>query len=329
MAKKEPKEPKEKKQKKVEQPKKERPPKRAKGEGGAEGKPKSKLPLPILLAAAAVLVAAVVLVVIFVILPKGEEEEPDPEPTDTATYYELPEAFEVGEQKVPAPVPVEAANVQALKSVQVTYRYIDLTDAGAEAKAYASLLRKDGFSVVTEEFVRTSEPDYGTAEGHVLLAKDLPKQAAAPAGEGDAQASAAPAPEEQPDMVLTMDLTWSKGTCVIVGDQAEGKVTSPPREEQPNGGASMSMAEAADYLRGLDPSVLELSGTSMDSYRVYALDGSVLVNGQPCVRLKVYDGGGEDAANEVVGSYLMTRDGAHLYVLDEVEGTVRELTVKH
>lgn len=127
-------------------------------------------------------------------------------------------------------------------------------------------------------------------------------------------------------MVLTVELTWSEGTMVVVCDQAEGRVTSPPLEQgSMTPGASMSMSEAVDYLYTLEPSVLGLSGTSMDSYRIYALDGAVMVNNQPCMRLSIYSREGPEQTNEVAGIYLLTRDATHLYQLDEAAGTVKEI----
>ena len=113
---------------------------------------------------------------------------------------------------------------------------------------------------------------------------------------------------------------------VVVCDQAEGRVTSPPLDSiGMTPGASMTMSEAVDFLYTLEPSVLGLSGTSMDTYRIYALDGAVMVNEQPCMRLSIYSREGPDQTNEVAGIYLLTRDAAHLYQLDEAAGTVREI----
>lgn len=347
---------KEKKPKKEKPPKKPKSAKKTRGKAGDApapegegGKKKGKLNPLVLIIGGAVVIAAAALLVIFVILPRLGGEEPDPEPSDTAVYYDLPESFAVGEQTVPGLTPLEAANVQAIRDVRVVYTYIDLTDAGAEAEAYASALRKEGFSVVDDEFVRTDAPEYDAPSGRVLLARDIEKPADAQGAdgtEGDGGAatpspSSEPAPASTPtptpeptsapedgwvDMVLTVELTWSPGQCVVVGDQAEGRVTSPPPPERPSvGGSSMSMREAAEFISGLSPSVLGLSGESMESYRVYALDGIVMVNGEPCLRLSVYSRDGAGQGNEFSGTYLLNRSGTRLYVLNTQTDAVEEL----
>lgn len=332
----------------------------AEGQEEASGGNKRKK-LILLIAAAVLVLVAVAVVVIFVILPRlsGGEGEPEPseEPSPEPVLYDLPASFEVGEETVAGLVPLLPDGVQAEKDPRVRYTYTGMTDAGAEAEAYAATLRGEGFSVVDEEFVRTEAPDYSTLEGTVLLAKNMPKKAA----EADAEASASPAPsdasaspsesespspsesespsesvppsgspsdapaEEEKDMVLTVDLTWAEGTLTVTCDQAEGRVTSP---NMPGSGmtpgASMSMWEAEDFLRGLEPSVLGLEGDSMENYHIYAIDGAVLVNGQPCMRLNIYSRE-EGQSNEVAGIYLMSRDGQHLYLLDEEAKSVKEL----
>lgn len=337
------------------------------GQEEAPGKQKSKLFL--LIGAAVLLLAAVAIVVIFVILPRFSGDR-DPEPDESATpepvLYDLPASFQVGEETVTGVVPVNPNGVQATEDVRVCFTYTGMSDAGAEAEAYVANLKAEKFSVVNEEFVRTDAPDYATAEGTVLLARNIAKKgeasaadaggsntdapaspdpsnsadptaspdpgssadpSASPAPGSSADPSASPAPEEeQKDMVLTVELSWSEGSMVVVCDQAEGKVTSPPRDQMSmTPGASMSMSEAVDYLYTLEPSALGLSGTSMDSYRIYALDGAVMVNNQPCMRLSIYSREGPDQTNEVAGIYLLTRDGAHLYQLDESAGTVKEV----
>lgn len=300
----------------------------APAEGQQEEAPaKKKSKLILLIGAVVLLLAAVAVVVFFVILPRfsGDQGDEAGEPSDEPVLYDLPESFLVGEETVAGVIPVDPDGVQAELDPRVCYTYTGMSDAGAEAEAYAASLWKESFSVVDEEFVRTDAPDYTTSEGSVLLARNIEKPEAPADTDTDASASPAPA-EEEKDMVLTVELTWSEGTMVVVCDQAEGKVTSPPQGQiSMTPGASMTMSEAVDYLYTLEPSVLGLSGTSMDSYRIYALDGAVMVNNQPCMRLSIYSREGPDQTNEVAGIYLLTRDGAHLYQLDESAGTVKEV----
>lgn len=304
----------------------------APAEGQEEAPEKRKSKLILLIAAAVLLLAAVAIVVIFVILPRfsGDQDEQPPESeSPEPVLYDLPENFQVGEETVIGVLPVNPDGVQAELDPRISYTYTGLSNAGAETEAYASSLKAEKFSVVDAEFVRTDAPDYTTPEGTVLLARNIAKKEnpAAASTDGGGESSAPPAPvEEQKDMVLTVELTWSEGTMVVVCDQAEGKVTSPPQDQTSmTPGAAMSMSEAVDYLYTLDPSVLGLSGTSMDSYRIYALDGAVMVNNQLCMRLNIYSREGPEQTNEVAGIYLLTRDGTHLYQLDEAAGTVKEV----
>lgn len=307
------------------------------------GGKKKGLPRLILLIAIAVVTLAIAAIVIFVALPGLSGEKPpegeEPEPSDTAVYYDLPENFDVGEQTVPAPVPLVAANVQAIKAVRVTYTYVDLTNSGEETANYVSKLVSEGkFFVVDEEFVRTDAPDFTAEEGEVLLAKNLPKPQKTedkPAeGEGDAAAEPtepaeptqpAAADKEPPDMVLSVRITWRPGTFVIVSDQEEGKVTTPPRGPNATSGGSLSLNGGLDYIKGLSPSVLGLSGESMDEYRVYAVDGTVMVNGKPCMRMQVYSRSASGGTNTFEGIYFLANDGQRLYRLNEDGKGVTEL----
>lgn len=298
-------------------------------EGQEETPAKKKSKLILLIGAVVLLLAAVAIVVIFVILPRfsGDQGDKTDEPSDEPVLYDLPESFLVGEETVAGVTPVDPDGVQAELDPRVCYTYTGMSDAGAEAEAYAASLKEESFSVVDEEFVRTDAPDYAATEGTVLLAKNIEKAEAPVSTDAPADAPASPVPaEEEKDMVLTVELTWSDGTMVVVCDQAEGKVTSPPRSPiSSTPGASMTMSEAVDYLYTLEPSALGLSGASMDAYRIYALDGAVMVNNQLCMRLSIYSREGPDQTNEVAGIYLLTRDAAHLYQLDEAAGTVKEI----
>lgn len=332
--------PKEKKPKKPKKPKKgqEQPElaqENLEGQEGQETQKGKKKPI-LLICAAVLLVAAAAIVVIFVILPmrdKDPDAEPSPSESENIVLYDLPETYLVGEEEVKAMEPTDPNGVQSKQSVRVSYTYTGLSNAGHEASVYVSSLVQDQkFSVVDAEFVRTKAPDFTTPEGTVLLAKNIQKPEPEAAQEGeDASASSSvspsPVPTEEPkDMVVTMELAWTEGVLVITGDQAEGKVTSPPEEERPvTPGATMTMSEAVDYLYSLEPSVLGLSGDSMEDYRIYAMDGAVLVNNQPCMRLNVYSRDNPEHTNDVAGFYLLSRDGAHLYQLDEQAGKVVEL----
>lgn len=342
---KKPKEPKEPKEKKPKKPKKEKAPKEKKpkkpkkGEAPEEGQEGKKKKKPILLIIPLAVVLVVAAVVIFVILPGRNADDPDVEVSVEPVPPSLPPEYEVGDEKVAGmTLGADESEAKAVPAKTVVYTYVDLVDAGKAAETYVSQLAAADprFYVVDEEFVRTDRPDFSTAEGTVLMARDIVVETPEPSpepspeaeespegGEATEQPTPSPAPtepvEEVPTMVLTVKMEWSPGQCVVTADQAEGKVTSPP-PSQTSGGGGMGQRAAQDYLKGLEPAQLGLEGSSMDDYEVMIIDGLVRVDAQPCTKLNVYD---ED--NVFVGCYLVALDGQHLYELDTLSGRVTEL----
>ena len=129
----------------------------------------------------------------------------------------------------------------------VAYRYEGLSGAGTLVSAYTAVLTSPdlGFDIVDEALCRADAPDFSAESGDVNLA-----HRGAEAGK-----------------VMRLQLTWAAGTCTVVTDAPEGEITDPPAPE------GMTMEEALDYVRGLPPALLGLEGSSMEDYRIYALDG--------------------------------------------------------
>jgi len=211
---------------------------------------------------------------------------------------EPPEEYTIGEETVAALVPEEGAQLTAAD--ETSYTYEGLTSGGDTVSAYAGQLtaEESGFSIVDDELAQREAPDYTAAEGSLRLAKNS-------ATEGQ---------------VVTLLVTWTENACTVLLEQAEGAVKEAEKESQ-----SMSMLEAVDYIKSLSPADLGLSGATMEDYRVYAIDGVVFVDDRPCLRLNVYSVDNPQQANEIMGSYLMTGDGRHLYRLDNKTGMVEEL----
>jgi len=275
---------------------------------------------PLLLIPVAIIVVAAVIVVFF-ILPRlrgdGEEEPPEDEPV----VYDLPTEFTVGEVTVSAMELAHPAGVDANKALTVTYTYTGLTDTSAEVSAYVTKLEGSGFSVVDEEFVRCDTPDLTLPQGTVLLAKNLPTPEPAEGEDPEEGQEPEEEPTPAPDMVLTMRLTWFEDTCVVVGDQAEGRVTSPPTPPGGSGGSGgVTISGAMSYIRGLNPASLGLEGESMEDYNIYVLDGSALVDGQPCMRIAVYDSNNPEQSNDIVAYLLLAGDGTTVYKVDTGTG---------
>lgn len=347
---KEPKAPKEKKPKQEKLPKVKKPKKPKKGQApaGQEGEApqenvqgkKRKLNPVFLIVSAAVIVAAVVIVVLFV-LPRlrGGGDGPDAEATVEPQPPVLPTELPVGDETVPGmTLEADESGAKAVLAKTITYTYIDLADAGKVAETYVDQLRSadPSFSVVDEEFVRILEaPDYTTAEGMVLMARNLPvPESETPAQSQEPEESdpaesvpptQAPEAEEPVRMVLTVRITWSEGQCVVTADEAEGMVTSPPRPQQTSGGSSVTIREAQARLEGMDPAKLGLSGETMEDYTVFPMDGVEMVDGAACITLYVYTNKSSQSSNQFMGSYLMTIDGLHLYRVNPITGEIEVL----
>ena len=89
--------------------------------------------------------------------------------------------------------------------------------------------------------------------------------------------------------------------------------------------AGGTMEEALDYVRGLPPALLGLEGSSMEDYRIYALDGMALIDGIPCIPVGVYRTAENTDTNVVEGSFFLASDQSRIYRLDTDTGTVEEV----
>lgn len=340
-----------KKVKPTKKPRKGAPPQGEENEEGQEGEqPQKKKPILLFILIPVVVAAVAAALVFFVIMPRFGNQDPEPTPTEEPKPPELPEELKVGEESVPGmALEADESGALAVLAKTITYTYTNLNDAGKAAETYVSQLKAADppFSIVDEEFVRLKDaPDFTAAEGTVLLARNLPKpepeaeatpapteepkegESAAP--DSSAQPSQSPPPEESappvdeaPDMVLTVRITWSnaEGQCVVTADEAEGKVTSPPPEQQP-GGQSVGIRQAENQIRSMTPAELGLPGTSMADYEVFPQDVLEMVDDTAYIRLNIYD---SVAPYSFVGSYLMGVDGEHLYQVDADTGELVEL----
>lgn len=168
------------------------------------------------------------------------------------------------------------------------YVYKKLDGGGSAVSQYAESLTSGSgaFTVVNEDAEQTDPPDYTAESGAVILAR-----AAAQAGK-----------------ILKLEISWTADTCRIVMTRADGAV-------KPAAEAAMTNAEAVEYLRGLQPTDLGLSG-SMQEYRIYPIEGQVKVNGIACLKLQAYQVGEPAHTNQIAGVFLLSGDKAHLYRLE-------------
>ena len=188
----------------------------------------------------------------------------------------------------------------------VTYRYEGLSSPGTLASVYTTLMTLDdiGFSQVDEELVRIKEPEALAVEaGSVRLAKNAPEDGKA----------------------MSIQLEWTEEICTVTADLVDGRVKNPPEPVSPMGPMGMSADQIMDYIGTLNPSVLGLEGATMEEYDLLMQDGSVLIDGNPCVRVNAYRIDSETGTNEIGGNYFLSLDGSHLYRLDVASNSVTEL----
>ena len=281
---------------------------------------------------------------------KGDEEKEEPH---TLKEYAL------GGETVAALQP-EEEDVQGVKDLTQVYRYSGLEDAGATEKTYVDQLTssENGFSVVDANFVRTEQPDFTQESGTVRLARRLeveeeaseePKEEEEPEkdeesaedkkseedessekngeSEQDEDSQQAETAKATPKKLLvTVQIDWRAGNCVVTVDQKEGSITSPPKKTGSSGGAkTMTLSAAVDHFKSISPASLGLSGASMEEYHIQSQDGVVMVDGEPCMQLRVYSDNNVERTNELMGNFLMTSDGAHIYRLNEAQHSVQEI----
>jgi len=178
----------------------------------------------------------------------------------------LMDAYEIGGESIPSLSEALAEGETAdLTSEEVAadseasgsdeeyiYHYYGLTSGGRTAEKYVALITaKDiGFQVVDKEGKAAEFPDFTAEEGSVNLAK-------AASEEG---------------RLLKVEAAWTTEKCDVTVSRSEGTITE--EEVKP-----LKVSDAIRYLESLPPSALGLEGDSMSKYRVYALEGKVMVNG--------------------------------------------------
>ena len=334
------------------------------GEELEEGKKKLPIILLLIPVAVIAIAAALFFIFIFPMLSGGDPDDPGTIETPEPLPPELPLELTVGEVSVPGmALEADESGAQAVLAKTVTYTYTNLNNAGAAAATYAGQLKAADprFYIVDEDFVRvTEDPDFTAAEGMVLLARNLPKPAPEvqepeptdpPEEEsGEPKESSplvtliplvTPAPAETPaptqppepaepvekipSYVITVRITWTQGQCVVVADEEEGEVTSPPSQGGPGASPSVGIRDAEAQLKSMTPAELGLPGTSMSQYEVFPQNGTELVNGVTCIRLDVYNSSDGPNPYLFASSYLMSVNGAHLYKLDPITDELQEL----
>lgn len=333
------------KEEKAPKPKKEKKPKKGKKgaapelenpeEGVVETGKKSKKKKLLIILLPVLVLAVGAAVFFFVVRPrlggeKTEEPPPPPEPVELPLMYTMGETevhalpvwgestVYLEEQEVPLVENVEKEDTGDAETedaeteeeppvpTAVTYRYEGLSSPGTLASVYTTLMTLDdvGFSQVDEELTRIKEPEELAVEaGSVHLAKNAPEDGKA----------------------MSIQLEWTEEICTVTVDLVDGRVKNPPEPTSPMGPMGMSADQIIDYMQSLNPSVLGLEGSTMEGYDLLMQEGSVLIDGNPCVRVNAYRINSQTGTNEIGGNYFLSLDGTHLYRLDVASNSVTEL----
>lgn len=293
--------------------KKEKKPKaeKVKGKGGK----KKLLLIPVFL----IVIAAVAAAVVLFVLPRfginllgggtGDSSLEEPLPKKGLEAYTLGEdttialdtILEEGEGELIALRSPEKPKGDVSSDVNTRYTYIyELTNPAAVMNRYldAVLGGEQNFSLVGEDYVVLDEqrPELQDEEGVLILAR----------------------PSVVEGHVFQLVIGWSQASAnlAVRASAPEGKITKPEPEPEPE---PTSVSQQMEQLRGMTPTELGLPGASMDGYTIFPVDGFVMVNGQECRRFNIYPTGDTGA---IAGTYLLSTDNQHVYVLDPNSDTV-------
>lgn len=283
---------------------------------GKKGGKKKILLIPVIL----LLVAAIAAAAVFVVLPRfginllGGGDSGDSSSLEEPLPKKGIETYAVGEDTATAldTILLEGeGELIALRSpgktkgdssgeADVRYTYIyELTNPAEVMNRYLDTMLggEEGFSLTDEKYLILDErPELQDAEGVLILAR-------ASVEEG---------------RVFQLVIGWSQASAnlAVRVSTAEGKVTKPEPEKKPE---PSSVSEQMENLRGMTPGQLGLPGDSMDAYTIFPVDGFVKVDGKECRRFNIYN---TENPGSILGTYLLSTDQQHIYMLDPVTNTV-------
>lgn len=268
----------------------------------------------IIIAAAAVLVIGAALAAFFLLGGDGEEKEEEASVPEVYSVFgreypalttekapEVHQGQEEAEDTAEEPPKEEQKEEQEGKEeaqmpLPVTYQYQGIQDPKTAARAYAVRLTDEfGYITVDEKMRKADLPAVLEDQGEIYLAYKL----------------------EQPKELIQVQISWDAASCTVKFATVEGEIRPEVR--------LMSSMEAMDYINSLPPEKLGLTGKSMDEYNVYALDGGVLVDDKPCIRINIYRTLENTNTNEIAGCYFLSSIEKRIYRLDPDTGDIEEL----
>lgn len=229
---------------------------------------------------------------------------------ETSKGVDNPHAGERLAALMPAPLPgeeeasaeekaaEEAAAQEALLNQVLVYTYSGIGADTINNYAAALCSSDEGFVLVSDSWrpLDIQQTNYSDTQvpGELILARNATSEAA-------------------DGRVFQIKLSWGQGNCTAEVSCPEGKILDE----------DMSIQDEAGYLETLSPSELGLSGDSMDDYRIYPQEGTVLIDGKVYRKFTVYSIDPNTKTNKFEGSFLV--DGHKLFKLDQFNGTVTPL----
>ena len=220
--------------------------------------------------------------------------------------YIIPNAYFIGSETITAVQPEAGLYLSQLTTAEdgaFIYTYAGFEDVCTSIQTYAEMLtgEEHGFSVVDGETFRPAKgPDYTVADGTVSFSKDA-----------------------ENEKITVVRLDWTAGQCVASISIKDKPAPEEPKTQKKNT-YGLSHTGAIDYLKELDPAVLQLSGESMDDYNIYVRNGFTYVDGEACLRIEIFSNANSAQTNAYMGKYFMSGNGEHIYRLND-EGVAEEM----
>lgn len=237
----------------------------------------------------------------------GGEDTMNEAPPEEEEMALVPNAYFVGSESLIAVQPEQGVKLGQLHVTETgafVYTYVGFSAVNESVQAYVETLTsaEHGFSIVDGESFRAAHaPDFTLAEGTVSLSK--------------------PAENEK---ITVIRLDWSQDQCIASISIEDAPVIEKKPAQTNKNNIGLSHSGASDFLKELHPSVLGLEGDSMDAYNIYIMTGFTYVDGEACLRIKIYKENDSTQTNVHVGTYFMSGNGEHIYRLGE-DGLVVEM----
>ena len=206
-----------------------------------------------------------------------------------------------------------------LPPAYTTYIY---TGEGANVERlqlYCELLMAEdfGFVPVDEEMIEIRKPKFTEPSGSLHLVrpvqgKDYVEEVnlAEKGEEKHMEYVPSESKELEGEFLTSLRIEWDEEALRITPAMIEGAIVIPPPPEP------MTLAEAVDHMYSLPPELLGLEGESMEPYLVFPIDGSVMVEGAPAMRMYVYSKS-ESGTNVFEGQYLLANGGHTIYAVQD------------